>query len=118
MKTVIIFACFLLVLLSALEISAPLNFYDKHVTPNMEINDCREKLQRLKIRNFNTFILTQRKTVEDLCRNGDGLRKLQNVNIIDCKVNKVGVLYGAIVTIKCENGIPVHLENVARIKPK
>uniref|UniRef100_A0A3Q1J8M7 Ribonuclease A-domain domain-containing protein n=1 Tax=Anabas testudineus TaxID=64144 RepID=A0A3Q1J8M7_ANATE len=87
--------------------SAALDFYDKHVAPNMGINDCKDKLQRVG-GDFNTFILTHRKTVEKLCRNVNGMRKLRDVNIIDCKVNKVGELYGAVVTIKCENGIPVN----------
>uniref|UniRef100_A0A668TUM4 Ribonuclease A-domain domain-containing protein n=1 Tax=Oreochromis aureus TaxID=47969 RepID=A0A668TUM4_OREAU len=118
------FVCLLLGLISAVELSASLDFYQKHVIGFMHPDECTTVMQMRHIRGHvgtckkvNTFLLGAHQRVQNICAGISGQRSV-SFNVVVCKHQfslRPGCRYvgqrhdNRIVVIKCKHGVPVHL---------
>ncbi|MED6246775.1 hypothetical protein ATANTOWER_023335, partial [Ataeniobius toweri] len=120
----------LLFALSATEICEALNFFQKHVVPQMAPGDCNTKMkvineQKKKCKPINTFFLDPKGVLTGICNHGNKKPIMDiDLEIIDCKVDNKKYphcTYKSVpgkatsVTVLCDqNNVPYHLEDVKR----
>uniref|UniRef100_A0A669BLZ9 Ribonuclease A-domain domain-containing protein n=1 Tax=Oreochromis niloticus TaxID=8128 RepID=A0A669BLZ9_ORENI len=121
------FVCLLLGLLSAVELCASLDFYQKHVIGNMLEYECATVMQTRQIngrnggcKKINTFLLDTGVRVRNTCAHGDGTHNVGfNVVVTSSHPNcsYTGRRHdNRIVPIKCKHGVPVHLHSSKLVK--
>uniref|UniRef100_A0AAZ1Y5T6 Ribonuclease A-domain domain-containing protein n=1 Tax=Oreochromis aureus TaxID=47969 RepID=A0AAZ1Y5T6_OREAU len=119
-----IFVCLLLGLISAVELCASLDFYQKHVIGNMLEYECATINQRGigvvdgKCKTINTFILTKKAGVNRICAGHTGQRQGGNFQVVECRhdgnsVPPNCIFWGELhnnrmIDIQCDHGLPVH----------
>lgn len=114
-------ACLLLLLLSAAVLSQTYNdFKRKHILPRKGAHDCNNIMINVndinQCKSINTFIKDKVALVVALCSTNKNGFVTHTFDVIDCiMISSKPCLYQMLTLrknkrIKCENGLPVHLE--------
>uniref|UniRef100_A0A3B4WPV4 Ribonuclease A-domain domain-containing protein n=1 Tax=Seriola lalandi dorsalis TaxID=1841481 RepID=A0A3B4WPV4_SERLL len=116
------FSCLLLVLLSAAQCTEGAtyeDFKDKHIRKKEDIKDCKDMMENMKDKNFNTFIIDSEEDIIQVCKDGTPMggniyKSKRKFDLFDCKLgdNKqyTGVGIPDTIQIACISGKPVHFE--------
>ncbi|MEQ2193224.1 hypothetical protein XENOCAPTIV_026922 [Xenoophorus captivus] len=120
-------AAFLLVLLPAAVLS--LSFFDKHVVSGNS-KSCHRNMRNInneirQCKHMNTFIFDPQNQLNTICSSGEEfVTSYSEFDIVDCIhdgrswypkcVYKEQSLQAKNIEVKCENGYPVHLQNLAK----
>lgn len=128
------FACLLLVLLSATELSEALGFYERHLKSKMSPDQCNgamkviNRQEKEKCSDFNTFIVADNLSVKELCVGVPDKKTPSNSKefpTFDCTYGSgelpncvyKGEPHKSLIKVLCDNGYPFHLHSVARGPP-
>uniref|UniRef100_A0A3Q4HDW8 Ribonuclease A-domain domain-containing protein n=1 Tax=Neolamprologus brichardi TaxID=32507 RepID=A0A3Q4HDW8_NEOBR len=115
-------ACLLLLLLCAAALSQTYNdFKKKHILPENGSRKCDDMMKNVnginQCKRINTFINQKAEKVKALCKGKKNEYITHKFDVIDCKMKSVKpckykslALKGKKKKVKCENGLPVHLE--------
>uniref|UniRef100_A0A3Q0RG26 Ribonuclease A-domain domain-containing protein n=1 Tax=Amphilophus citrinellus TaxID=61819 RepID=A0A3Q0RG26_AMPCI len=119
--------CLLLLLLSAPALSQSYkDFKRKHILPQKGSHNCNNMMININGRNecksLNNFINTQVTLIVALCQFNKNGWITHKCDVIDCiMISSKPCRYQNLTlrknkTIKCENGLPVHLQNRGRLR--